>query len=112
MKTVEVIAHGGGTGHQDNRKVEPNTLSAIETALENSVDIIEIDVRRTRDGKLVLLHDPIVSRTLLGKGKVNKLNSQALKGYPIRNLNAMIWNKFRPIRWWFPLIPLLSIRKR
>ncbi len=47
-----------------------NTMSAFKAALEVGVDQIETDVRVTKDGQLVLIHDPTVDRTTNGSGKV------------------------------------------
>jgi len=46
----------------------------MRRAIELGVDQIEIDVRLTRDGRLVLMHDPTVDRTTNGKGKVADLS--------------------------------------
>jgi glycerophosphoryl diester phosphodiesterase len=45
-------------GHKGADHVAPgNTLESFEAALEHGVDMIEFDVLRTRDGRLVLAHD-------------------------------------------------------
>ncbi len=60
-----------------------NTLSAIRAAIEAGVDTVEVDVRRTRDGELVLLHDRSVRRTTDGRGAVDRLTWDQ-----VRRLNA------------------------
>jgi glycerophosphoryl diester phosphodiesterase len=57
MKTI-LVAHRGASG-----LAPENTLSAIRQALELGVDAIEIDVRRTKDSAIVLLHDATLQRT-------------------------------------------------
>lgn len=53
-----VIAHRGSSA------VAPeNTLAALRQAVLDGADAVEFDVRRTRDGALVLLHDPTLERT-------------------------------------------------
>jgi glycerophosphoryl diester phosphodiesterase len=53
----------GIVGHRGARGVKPeNTISAIEYGIQAGVDIVEVDVRRTKDGKLILLHDPDFKR--------------------------------------------------
>ncbi|MSP26844.1 MAG: glycerophosphodiester phosphodiesterase family protein [Myxococcales bacterium] len=47
-----------------------NSLSALRAAILLGVDIVETDVRLTKDGEVVLLHDAEVDRTLDGSGKV------------------------------------------
>jgi len=49
-------------------------------------DFVEFDIRTTKDGKFVLMHDGTVNRTTNGKGKVNDLTFDA-----IRNLDAGSW---------------------
>jgi glycerophosphoryl diester phosphodiesterase len=45
-------------GHKGAAHVAPgNTVESFEAALEHGVDMIEFDVLRTRDGRLVLAHD-------------------------------------------------------
>ncbi|HXG22245.1 MAG TPA: glycerophosphodiester phosphodiesterase family protein [Methylomirabilota bacterium] len=63
------------TSHRGAGFLEPeNTLRAMRRAIELGVDQIEIDVRPTRDGRLVLMHDPTVDRTTNGTGKVADLS--------------------------------------
>jgi glycerophosphoryl diester phosphodiesterase len=67
-RSVEVIGHRGAAG------LEPeNTLRSYRKALELGVDVIECDVRLTRDGRTVLLHDDTVDRTTDGTGRVADL---------------------------------------
>lgn len=48
-------------GHRGARHLAPeNTLAALEVAIKHGVDEIEIDVRVTRDGHVILNHDPVV----------------------------------------------------
>ena len=56
-----------------------NTLLAFRKALEIGVDQIETDVRITRDGELVCIHDATVDRTTNGTGKVAEMTLGELK---------------------------------
>lgn len=58
------IAHRGASG-----RAPENTLAAYELALDNGADYIEQDVRLTRDGVLVVVHDKILDRTARGPKK-------------------------------------------
>ncbi|MBN1561871.1 hypothetical protein EH223_11405 [candidate division KSB1 bacterium] len=61
-------------GHRGNIKFTPeNTLPAIAKAIELGCDLIEIDIRETSDGELILMHDETVDRTTDGAGKVAEL---------------------------------------
>ncbi len=79
---VLVVAHRGGA------KLGPpeNTLAAIEKAIEVGADLIEIDIRETRDGQLVIMHDSTVDRTTDGSGKVVEMTLEE-----IRRLDAGSW---------------------
>ncbi|MFI6688720.1 glycerophosphodiester phosphodiesterase [Streptomyces sp. NPDC050485] len=57
MRTVTVVGHRG-----DPYRVRENTLPSIASALERGADAVEIDVRPTRDGVPVLLHDKTLKR--------------------------------------------------
>ena len=76
-----MIAHRGGGG------IAPeNTLAAFRKALEMGVDAIELDVRLTRDGYVVVIHDRRVDRTTTGKGSVGTYTLGELK-----SLDAGSW---------------------
>jgi len=71
---VRVIGHRGVAG------LEPeNTLRSIEKAIDLGVDQVEIDVRMTRDGQLVVIHDETVDRTTDGRGYVKDLTFSELR---------------------------------
>ncbi|NPA91559.1 MAG: glycerophosphodiester phosphodiesterase [Chloroflexi bacterium] len=50
-----------------------NTLYAFQHAWELGVDVLELDVRGTRDGAIVVIHDPTVDRTTNGTGRVKDM---------------------------------------
>lgn len=53
-----IIAHRGAS-----EQVAENTLAALRRAVALDADMVEVDVHRTRDGELVLLHDTTLART-------------------------------------------------
>ena len=58
-------------GHRGNRAHAPeNTLESFRQAATLGVDAIEFDLRVTRDGELVVIHDPTLDRTIDGSGPV------------------------------------------
>ncbi|WP_205503542.1 glycerophosphodiester phosphodiesterase [Rufibacter psychrotolerans] len=73
-RKVSVIAHRGASG-----TAPENTLPAIKKALETSADFIEIDVHQSKDGQVVVIHDPTVDRTTNGSGRVADLTLAELK---------------------------------
>ena len=68
------IGHRGAAGH-----VLENTLGSIEKAIELGVDYVEIDLRLTRDGHVVILHDATVDRTTTGHGRIKDLTLAQVK---------------------------------
>ncbi|HOQ32990.1 MAG TPA: glycerophosphodiester phosphodiesterase family protein [Candidatus Hydrogenedens sp.] len=55
-----------------------NTLPAFQSAVKKGVHMIEFDVRMTKDGHLVIMHDEKVDRTTNGKGKVQDFLSEEI----------------------------------
>ena len=68
------IAHRGGVSLGPE-----NSLSAIERSMLLGVDAVEVDVRLSADGSVVLMHDKAVDRTTNGKGRVENLSLGQLK---------------------------------
>ena len=77
-KTVLVAAHRGA--HIENFE---NSIESIHHAIALGVDIVELDVRTTKDGYLVLMHDSYIDRTTTGKGKVEELTLAELRTYKL-----------------------------
>lgn len=75
------------TAHRGNSAAAPeNTIPAIERAIAANADYIEIDVRRTADGVIVLMHDNDLSRTTGAVGMVEESSYDELK-----ELDAGVW---------------------
>ncbi len=67
-------------GHRGARAYEPeNTLRSFRKALEIGANAVELDVRKTRDNHLVVIHDADVKRTTNGKGLVADLTLKQIK---------------------------------
>ncbi|MGH7208156.1 MAG: glycerophosphodiester phosphodiesterase [Nitrospiraceae bacterium] len=73
-KGVLRIGHRGACGHAPE-----NTLRSIAQAIALGCDMFEVDVQRTKDGHLVLIHDPRVDRTTNGKGLVAEMDLEELR---------------------------------
>jgi glycerophosphoryl diester phosphodiesterase len=69
-----VIAHRGGLGLWPE-----NTVHAFRKAAELGADVLEMDVRQSADGQLVVLHDETVDRTTDGSGPVAMLALETLQ---------------------------------
>ena len=69
-----VIAHRGNHTHAPE-----NTLKSIRDAIDVGADYVEIDLRTTQDGQMILMHDETVDKMTNLKGKVKELPWSTLK---------------------------------
>ena len=69
-----VIAHRGASGD-----IAEHTLDAYVQAIDTGADGLECDVRLTRDGHLVCVHDRTVNRTSNGRGVVSEYDLSSLE---------------------------------
>ena len=61
-------------GHRGAKAYEPeNTLRSFGRALKIGVNAVELDVRKTKDNHLIVIHDADINKTTNGKGSVNEL---------------------------------------
>jgi glycerophosphoryl diester phosphodiesterase len=75
MKTMPIaIAHRG-----DPIAARENTLAAFASAVRQGADMVEIDLRRTSDGEIVVLHDPTLARLWGLDRKVGELDLAAVR---------------------------------
>lgn len=79
-------------------KKPENTMYSFQEAIDLGADIVETDIHKTKDGKLVLIHDFDLERTTNGTGKV--------KDYTLAELRALVANKQDPENpdWYQPEI--------
>lgn len=67
-------------GHRGARAYEPeNTLSSFRKAIELGANAVELDVRKTKDGKLVVIHNADVNKTTNGEGAINELTLEQIQ---------------------------------
>jgi glycerophosphoryl diester phosphodiesterase len=87
LPTRGVIAHRGASYTQPE-----NTIAAFKEAIRLGVQGVEMDVRETKDGQLVLMHDFLVNRTTNGSGRISHMTLAEVK-----ELDAGSWKgeKFR-----------------
>ena len=79
-KNVMVASHRG-----DWRNAPENSLKAYELAIAMGVDIIEVDLAKTSDGVVVIMHDQSIERTTNGKGKPSDYTLAELKNFHLKN---------------------------
>lgn len=86
-----VAAHRGAS-----RRYPENTLAAVKEAINIAMEhpetrfFIELDVRSTLDGKLVLMHDSDVGRTTLGAGQVEEMTWPTIQGLKMRPVAQIV----------------------
>jgi glycerophosphoryl diester phosphodiesterase len=73
---VLVTAHRGFSGDAPE-----NTLAAFKKAMEVGSDMMELDVRFSKDGQIVVMHDDTLDRTANGRGKVSDYTLKELKQF-------------------------------
>lgn len=74
---MHLIAHRGLT----SKDIKENTLEAFKNAINNGYEGIELDIRKTKDNKIVVIHDKYINRTSNGSGNINKLLYKELLKY-------------------------------
>jgi glycerophosphoryl diester phosphodiesterase len=77
---MKIIGHRGAAGLELE-----NTLASIKRALQIGVDAVEIDVRLTKDSRLVLAHDEHLSRISESHDKIRDLTLAELNQIPLHN---------------------------
>jgi glycerophosphoryl diester phosphodiesterase len=75
LRRILKIGHRGAAGHAPE-----NTLASVEKGIALGADYVEVDIQRTLDGRLVLMHDKFVNRTTDGTGRLAELRWDELSG--------------------------------
>jgi glycerophosphoryl diester phosphodiesterase len=88
---ILVTAHRG-----DWRNAPENSLKAFEYATAMGVDIIELDLKKTNDGEIVIMHDGTIDRTTNGKGKPADYTLEELKKFGLKNGLGRVTNNRIP----------------
>lgn len=75
-----VVAHRG-----DWRDFPENSIRGFESCIEMGIEMAELDVQRTKDGELIIMHDTTVDRTTTGHGLVADLTLAEIRALYLRN---------------------------
>ena len=76
---LDITAHPV-VGHRGNAAHAPeNTIESFRQAVDIGVDALELDVRLSADGHVVVIHDPILDRTTNQSGRVDRLTLAELQ---------------------------------
>ena len=83
-----VVAHRG-----DHTEAPENTLTAFRKAINHGVDYVEIDLRTSKDGELVIMHDASIHRMTNGEGTVKEKTLAELKQLVVADKAHPEWAK-------------------
>jgi glycerophosphoryl diester phosphodiesterase len=90
-----VIAHRGAWGPDAPSAPAENTLEAFEAAIALGADMIEFDVRRTRDGRLIAFHDARVKTIPISSLNYEALRAKGTRARPPLLVDALALTKDR-----------------
>lgn len=77
--------------HRGSREDAPeNSLAAVAEAISNNISMVELDVRQTKDGVLVLMHDTTINRTTNGTGTISSMTYQELLQFNLKKSNGTL----------------------
>ncbi len=72
---MQIIAHRGGSFGKEN------SLETILSAARSGADMVECDIRKTKDGVLVIFHDDTLTRLAGNAFKVSELTAEQMQNY-------------------------------
>ena len=89
-RKVLVACHRG-----DWRNYPENSIPAIESVIRMGVDIMEFDLKLTKDSVLVLCHDHTIDRTTSGKGRVRDITYDSIRRCKLRRAHNVVTDSLR-----------------
>lgn len=81
-------------GYQNN--APENSLKSIQDAIDEDIEMVEVDVRQTRDGKFVLMHDRTLDRTTNGSGEVSDFTLSEIQQLRLKNNHGVLTSETIP----------------
>jgi glycerophosphoryl diester phosphodiesterase len=79
-KGILVTAHRG-----DWRNTAENSVQALKNCIAMGADIMELDLKKTKDGQLIIMHDQTIDRTTTGKGEPSNYTLEEIKAFYLRS---------------------------
>lgn len=79
-RSILIVSH-----RADWRNAPENSLQAIQNCIDMGADMVEIDLKKTKDGHLVLMHDKTINRTMTGTESPDEYTLAELKAMRLRN---------------------------
>ena len=90
-KEVTVVAH-----RADWRYAPENSIAAIKSSIRLGADVVELDIQKTKDGKLILMHDNTLDRTTTGKGEIKNWTLADIKKLKLKDKDGKVTNYVVP----------------
>ncbi len=93
--TLQICGHRGGFYN----RLPENSLLAIRYTADNGLlkpVVVEVDVRKSKDGTLYILHDETVDRTTNGKGSISTLTDAYINTLKLRTSSGILTNESVP----------------
>ena len=88
---IYVIAHGGA-----HNEIPENSIASYQKAIEPGCNFVEIDVRTTKDGKFISMHNPTIDQYVTGlTGKVSEMTLAELRSLDIGSRVGPEWKGIR-----------------
>lgn len=83
--------------HRANYSGAPeNSLKSISDAINNGIGMVELDIRQTKDGELILMHDATIDRTTNGSGNISDFLLKELQQFNLYKDNGTLTNEKIP----------------
>lgn len=77
-KNILVTAHRG-----DWRNTPENSVQSLVNCIEKGIDVCEFDLKQTKDGHLIIMHDKTIDRTTNGKGKPEDYTLEEIRKFKL-----------------------------
>ncbi len=97
------VAHRGASA-----RAPENTLAAVRAGVAAGADLVEVDVQRTRDGALVVLHDPTLGRTTDARRRLRRGAPWNLADLTLAQVRALDAGSWKGPAYAGERVPLLS----
>ena len=84
ISRVFIVAHRANTYEGYLNSVPDNSIPNIELAIKHGADMVELDVRLTKDNELVIMHNATIDATTTGTGNVSSLTLEQIKSFDMK----------------------------
>ena len=95
---IYIVAHRANTCAGVAAGCPDNSIASIEMAIAMGADMVELDVRTTKDGHLVLMHDSTIDATTNGKGKVSNYTLEEIRSFSMARGGHVYLENGEPVR--------------